>query len=691
MAILPRSITNGRKCFYNAPVVVWLLLTIVWMPVAGAVPASAAINAEVVAIPQELGTITGRGGGDDGQPFIFVIGEEHISLKVQQAVAGILRYLSGAYDVKLVCTEGFNKPLVIQPGGIPLAAQRYIASADLMGRRISGVEFFARAHPEVSVIGVEDMGAYRDHGIQLDKLSGLNKEAKQWEKDFRKFLIDDMGNLKVNAGDAQRLEAAVKRLLKTKDFGTFINSVTEIVGSQSAIGKKLTALNERREALEKSARSATGDSPEMQRRDRAMVTATLRSMREKNANRAALVVGKLHLAGIEKLLRAKKVPYVSIVPAGTEKRTKQGVSEEDQRIYKEWRKGKETEFETWLTRFKPLPASARQEFADRTTILNIMATADLMLRQGMSDKEVLNSIRQFPFSGELSIDGVFHIRDGYGIEFTANRKKGYAYFASNSRQLEIPGGPAPIVKGDAEGRYYAIYGGGGGKKPPIPPTASVGGAGSIPPDRFERDYLVAIDDQKRDQPQRVTIRFTVENGAVVRRVDDGPQAALNVTPSQITDLRRRFENAKRGPEIVFAAQKLADALLVDLDKQFPRGRKELVQISQDDLLGKISLPLVQELAANQDASRLSSIDKTEVYVIRWEETRNDLASKLGSRIQHAELDRKTRDKKIRARDIVSKETKVVTLKEMVSRQLSQPENARLMPLVKTLSEATYAR
>src|SRR5262249_37657636 len=141
----------------------------------------------------------------------------------------------------------------------------------------------------------------------------------------------------------------------------------------------------------------------------------------------------------------------------------------------------------------------------------------------------------------------------------------------------------------------------------------------------------------RKQPRRVTIRFAVEGGSVVRWVDDGHKVVLTVTPSEVEELRKNYVNASWGPKRIFAAQQLADTLLVDLNNQFPQGRTELIQISENNLLGDISLPWVQELARNRDASSLESIEKTKVYTIDWKDAKKDLSSKLSDPIKDKEL------------------------------------------------------
>lgn len=678
------SIRQSRSRFI--PRVLCLILGLIWLPFLSALSASAAITAAEVTIPQQLGTVHKRVDGLASQPFIFVIGEQHVSLKIQQTVADILRYLSGAYNVNLVCTEGYDKPLVVSHQRISLVAQRFTARADLAARRISGVEYFARAYPEVSVVGVEDMKAHELHAKQLDKQSGLAQEAEQWGKDFKKFLDQDFGNLKVTADGNKRLEAALKKLIEDKDFAPFTEAVYQIAGRESAVSKKLTTLEERRKVLQKSAQAGGVDSPAMQARDKAMITATLRTIGEKKVNVAVLVVGRAHLEGIERLLGEKKISYVSVVPAGVDESSKGDLDNEDQKVFRDWQQGKRIGIEQWLARIKNSPALSRATARDRTALLNILATTNHLSRQGLPENEVLRVIKQSPLPDGISIDRVFAINSGYGMEFTAKGKKGYAYFTGNADQLKIPGGPDPVEIGQSGGMHYAIYDGGGSNKPPIPPRRG-GGGGNGPPNPptggFHDAYRLAIVEQKKKRPERVTIWFAVEDGGGVRWVDDGPKVVLNVTPSMVEDLRKSYERAPLGPEKVFAAQQLADVVLVDLNSHFPQGRTELIQISENNLMGDVSLPLVQELAHNRDASSLERIDKTRVYMSDWKDSQQNLSSKLGDRI-----DDKEQAKKRRAKEIIERETKGDKLKDVLAKTLTEAAKAKFAPEVTTLAQAT---
>lgn len=713
------KVCHGRIRSHFGTMAMRLILALICLPLLTPLLAAAAPKASEVAIPRGLGEIQNRVDGTAGKPFVFVIGEEHVSLRVQREVADILRYLSGAYDIKLVCTEGYDKPLAIAREGLSLVAQRSMAHADLMARRISGVEYFARAYPDIPVIGVEDMKAYQAHGKELDSRGGLEQEAEQWENDFKSFISQDLGNLRVKAEDAKRLEGALKKLMEDKDFGLFTKTIHDILGRESSVGKKVTALNGRRDALQRKALDPTTNSPEMQARDHGMINGTLQAIKQKNASTAALVVGKLHLDGIGKLLKSEGISYVAIVPAGVDEGIAKGPDEEGQKIYDEWRKGKATDLEAWLSHFKPIPANDRSEFRDRTSLLGILAMADHLSKAGMSETDVLNVVRRSPLPRGINIIHVFDIEGGKGIEFAANGKRGYAYFGKTPDQVKAPAGRKAIETGECGGGYYAIYDGGSFQTPPaspgggggsgagggggsVPPNSSSGGSGggggsqspippksirmvvgpSSQPDEFRNIYHAGIVEQKKHQPERVTIAYAVENGSLVRWVDDGPKVVLDVSPSQLSDLRDCYQNARFGPDKLGAAQKLADAILIGLNDQFPEGRKELVQLSEDNLLADISLPMLHELGGQNDSSNLKSIDKTRVYEIQWSKAQEEIPA-LGRSVND-----ERREKKAKAKEVIDKETKGTTLNEEASKIMDAAKETKWAEPIKELAGTT---
>jgi hypothetical protein len=656
-------------------VIFWLLLINVPEGISGIVVREAAV-------PQHLCFIQSQVNRAHEAPLIFLIGEEHVSFEIQQAVADILRYVSSAYDVNLVCIEGYSGPIVIPRRGLSPLAQRFIAYADFKANRISGVEYFALSYPEVNVIGVEDMAAYNAHAKQLDRQSSLEKEAAQWDDDFKLFLSDELGNQTVAVEDAEQINRTLQHLIQKNDFGPFTNAIYDIFGRNSPVAMNLTALIEQHNNIKNFALSATANFPEMKVRDQAIVSGTLRAMKDSRTMAAILVVGHAHLAGIEELLDKKRVSYVSIVPVGVGERLR-GTSDDDgEMIYRNWREGKKTGLEAWLSRLKPSPALARHSFRDRTLLLGILATAERLRRQGLSEREVLEVTRRSPLPEGVSINGVFDITDGMGMAFTANDRHGYIYFAGSKDQLGALGGGGggePLETGDAGGMYYAVFGNSGHGQPPIPPKRERNGH---PTDNFRKTYLAGIEEQKTKRLNRVTILFRIEGGCVVRWVDDEKKMVLNATPDEIEELRKRFENAEIGPDKLFVAQKLADALLVSLNKQFPIGKKELIQISENDMIGDLSLPFLQALAGNEDASRLASIDLDKVIVMKWDK-RQENVPRLGLKIRG-----KTQTEKVRALNVIRKETKGIPLKNFLRGTIDKAKKMNLAPAVETISHAT---
>src|SRR5215208_2385761 len=126
------------------------------------------LKASEVLLPDGVGRIESRFDGNPGQPLVFVIGESHVNLDVQKAVADTLVYLRSAYGVATICTEGWNGPLPSPARHSSSVAERAAAKAALLGRHINAVEYIALADPGVHLVGVEDMNAYEEHEQYLE-------------------------------------------------------------------------------------------------------------------------------------------------------------------------------------------------------------------------------------------------------------------------------------------------------------------------------------------------------------------------------------------------------------------------------------------------------------------------------------------------------------------------------------------
>lgn len=664
----------------------------------------ATIRPTDIAIPAQFGSVEKRVEGASEKPFIFLIGEDHASLKVQQAVSDSLRYLAGIYDLKLVCTEGYDKPfeVSVSKGNESLVAQRSIARADFNARRISGVEYFARAHPDIAVIGVEDMNAYKQHALQLDSQDQIQQsalqESEKWIQDFQDFLQKDVANLQVSDSDAQKIVNAYEELKKKRDFTAFSNAIFDVVGRNSEIGQKLAGLIDRNNSLEtlgkaiNEAANSVGSSPEMESRNRAMVAGTLRAIQEKKVDAAILVVGKFHLPGIEKLLDTAKVSYVNILPLGMDDKD-QDVEQaiESHRIYQARRKGQPMGIETWFLsskKIKDTPAIARLEARDRNSFLNILMSAYNLKNQSISNEQVLAFINDSGLPSGAKIDKVFDIEGGYGFEFTINGYKGYAYFSSDPKHIiPLVTGKEPIEKGEGGRMSYAIYeGGGGGSHPPIPPKSGGGNGFWGPNFNWHNNYVLAIGKEKEHQKQRVTILFyfDTDQDALRRQVDNGTVEVLDVNPLAVKTLLSQYEKAPLGPEKNAAAMKLSDVLLVDLNKHLPEGKTELILISKNDLLGETSLITLQSFAGEESADHLQTI--TTDYVIPWSKRESSL-TRLGEKLENFEQVKKDQAKKQQA----DKEIKDKIGNEPLRRgilKLTDAEKSKIAPQIQVRSQAT---
>lgn len=139
-------------------------------------------------------------------------------------------------------------------------------------------------------------------------------------------------------------------------------------------------------------------------------------------------------------------------------------------------------------------------------------------------------------------------------------------------------------------------------RPPIPPVTV-----SPPWDNpdFNRHRSVAI--------------YKEDNGEMWRYMGISAQP-LGVSPDQIRRMVAEFESAPAGPEKTLAAQKLTDVLLMSLEDDLPPGLDEVVQISQDDVLGKNTLVAIAGIAGGHQYPRISKLAENRTCVGQIEAT-----------------------------------------------------------------------
>jgi hypothetical protein len=583
------------------------------------------INAREVLVPKQLGAIRARfdGAGHDRR-MVFLIGENHVSAPVQSAVAELLGYLAGAYDLKLVCAEGFFGDLPLTGGDLPLPAKaltlrskRAAAGALLAARQIRAIEYAALSYPELRVVGVEDMAAYQAHRAKLvadEQRASQTPKAKQWQDDMQRFLA----GLTLNQEQLRQMEAAGVRAKKDCDAGAPLRTLLELVGPKSPDGIKLAALVHRREVWQAAAaRRLLRQAPDplLERRNHAMVENTL--ARAGDAGPLALVIGSLHVPGIEKELRMRGVPYISILPAGMTADLIGPSASSDACVYDKLQNGSQTDFERFFSRLPPPIAMARPTFRDKTAALSALANADLMLSEGVRQDDVT---RQTRLPEGARIVRVFTIPAGHGMEIERGGETAFVYFGATPQAVAAGAGARLLEEGVAGGRYFAAYGGDGGK-PPIPP-------GGLPdsgdPGDFGRRVQQAI--VVRDQNSRgaVAVTFDVEGDELVRRVDGRFPTPLGISVAAAAAMIQGFRKASSGPDKLYAAQQISRVLLADVDAHLPPGRTRLQLIAAGDFAGNESLPEIARLAGDPGSARFAQL--AESYVTPWKQAQQSLAA-----------------------------------------------------------------
>lgn len=567
------------------------------------------VSPNQVLFPSELGKITDHFSGKKESGLVFLIAESHVSLPVQRAVVSTLLYLRNVYGVRIVCSEGLSGPLPVPPLPKTLSVRRNVAESALLARNINAVEYMAIAFRDIQVIGVEDMNAYESHHQALTQAP---EKLKKWLTDLQSYLVNEVGSLPSTEKSAEQLTTALRRLEEDRGFDSFIASLYEIVGRSSQRGGKLTVLEERWRALR--------EDPWMSLRDRAMALGTMATLKENH--QVALVVGSLHRTGLQSLLREAGISYVTILVAGVpEDLDDYKPSEDEREVYDKLMRGDPLKLEKWPSHLKPRPALLRETFGSSIAIRAILEDADYMLGQGQAVAEIKAAAGPSLQRYGLQIGDAIDIKGGHGILLLFQGKIFYAYFTDDASAIEVPAGVEKIDEGNFGSRSYVLLDGGDGKRPPIPPVVDGAEDGRKGGDNSDKVYVAAIKEQQEQNPEAVTFRLRVVGRSLVRWLG-GRRQLLAITADELRERVKKFRQTKPGPERILAAQRLSEVLFLDLDPGVPPGASILFQISEDDLLGDLSLPYVASLAGDAEAQPLAAM--SEVYFIPWERSQENL-------------------------------------------------------------------
>ncbi len=563
------------------------------------------LRASAVLLPAELGVIQSRYDGQQGRPVVFVIGESHSPLGVQQAVAHILGYLRGAYSLKLVGFEGYDKPLNPHTG-LPLIPARAAAAADLAGRRFGGVEFAVLAYPDLRVFGVSDMNAYRIHGEALLK---AKKDHEQWIEDFREFLTR-LSSIQVTPGENTNLNACQQQFQTSRDLESLLTCMHKVFEKRPPLASQLQSLRARWKELTDLTKP---ENPMMYARDVAMARNTL-LLTAGGEKAVALVVGKLHLPGIERELRKVGAAYVSILPAGVD----EPLTDEDLRIYDEWKQGTPSRFEAWVDQHRPVSPLTRPAFVRRNLIVGSLGYAAQLWRVGHPANSIDASLTKAKIE-ELRITSIFDVPGAIGIEFSYQGKRAYIYFGARSEAIESREA-TKLDEGPFGHERYVIYdGSGGGRRPPLPPAPP---PAPDSPDDFGDGQLYR-DAVEARQPSTIIFYLRVEaDGTVVRQINL-QKTALAVSATELEQAAKRFRNLPPGPEQAQLAQQLATSLFSDLSQVELDDVTSIQFIATNDFLSGISLPYIAELAGEEEHESIRRIP--DIYTIPWS-ARNNLPS-----------------------------------------------------------------
>jgi len=221
-----------------------------------------------------------------------------------------------------------------------------------------------------------------------------------------------------------------------------------------------------------------------------------------------------------------------------------------------------------------------------------------MQRHGATMDQLREMAAQARLPGDFKIEETYRIRKGNGLKFTINGKTGFAYFSTDPKALEAGRSDTVLEEGKSGDRHYRIYDGGSGRQPPPIPPSSLPPPGKPGDDwfRFPDPFKAAVEEQKKVDPRALTIAILFHDDSVVRRIGEEEERILGPTPREVRAQIEEYNQADPGPDKVFAAQQLADMLLVDVDAVLPPDRDHLYLVLDSELPADLPLPLIAELA-----------------------------------------------------------------------------------------------
>lgn len=573
------------------------------------------LRASDLSLPPSLVTVATRNEGSPGRLFV-VIGETHVKLKVQQNVADLLSYLSAAYGMKLVCTEGTDAfPDLRSITSLPSRqAARKVAEEKLRERQINAVEYFAMTHPQARTVGVEDMKALKAHDAEL---TANNQKLEAWVKELSGLMENDLANIKVTSAQNARFEKALNDYLKSRDFQKLTPILYELVGRDTANGRKVRDLETRDATLSRINKIAAGTIPSTEdpyfvARDKALVSNSLQAARTEKI--VALVVGKLHLYGVEKIMREQHVSFITVVPNGVDDDIKTepppGVSkeawekqlEQESKVYEDWKKGTASgPIEEYLQkikqgrnqRLKPVPASSRPSARDTLPLAQLPFTVEEFAKQGKPRDEIQTRLAPFTRAGIKPLDW-YIISDGAEVLV---EKDGAVFWVILTTPDKVPPPGYDEIASEPVGERKLILcsrGSGSPPRPPFPPVATTPPWNNPDFNRFKNIVI-----------------YKEAAGEVWRYIGNTARP-LGISLPTLRNLVAAFESAPDGPEKTLAAQKLCDILLLQIEEDLPSDTKAIVQSSQDDVLKKHTMIALASFAGGHQHRRILDLSKNSV-------------------------------------------------------------------------------
>jgi hypothetical protein len=602
------------------------------------------VSEPTISIPDAYGKVTRVYHGDPRKGLLVIIEETHVAANVQKNVSAILKHLHDVYGLNLLMVEGMNGPIdMAQIKALPdKVARRQLAQAFLDQRIISGVDFIALTEDQMTLFGVEDLAAQKEH----DKfLEGLGTRQKAWAENLTTFLKWRLASVITTHSEAERFKVKLDGYVKTEEFQKFSTYLRGLLRSNPTALAELETLDKEWQIIDTELKVIDRKLPStksgfMVTRDTAMVNNSLPHLSRHGIG--AVVIGAAHTPGFQRLLeqQSTQISYIVVSPRALDRSLAHEPgpdqsradwlkeSEADSALYKRWKNQELSSLEEWLKNArpsKPPMVAARESFKNEFVLLATLSAASKRLSAGYSLSEIQRRLRDSGVSN-VEITNAVVGNTANAVRFRYGSLEAWVIVSS-----QAIGDLSPLYKtietiSLGQDRYIWVSApgeSGGGTPPPISPRPGGSLAPNpsdpifIPPESWRRaqpiipltrkirEYQAKLRTGNRQSDALISFFIPEGSDRLYRQIGD-VVAELSVTATAYHLALGEFKQAEKQQKRSKARELLA-YLSEDLYRDLPEGTSTLIDASSQLDFSDINLPGLAAIAGDSDYELLRGV------------------------------------------------------------------------------------